>query len=68
MLRQAVSRLGAGLAASKGWDAARVHIEEMNVFTYLMGLLLLHHTRRIKSLQQRTETLLEHYCQALEHS
>ncbi|AKQ56685.1 TetR family transcriptional regulator [Bordetella hinzii] len=68
LLRQAVDRLGAGLAASKGWDAARVQIEEMNVFTYLMGLLLLHHTRRVKSLHQRAETLLEHYCQVLEQS
>ncbi|OZI74048.1 TetR/AcrR family transcriptional regulator [Bordetella genomosp. 12] len=68
LLRQAVDRLGAGLATSKGWDTARVQIEAMNVFTYLMGLLLLHHTRRVKSLHQRTETLLEHYCHALEHS
>ncbi|MFQ1063641.1 TetR/AcrR family transcriptional regulator [Bordetella trematum] len=68
LLRDCVNRLGAGLQASKGWDPARIAIEEMNVFTYLMGLLVLHHTRRVKSLNQRAQTLLDHYCTALEHS
>lgn len=68
LLRDCVDRIGAGLSASKGWDAARVQIEEMNVFTYLMGLVLMHHTRRVKSLHQSAETLLDHYCKALEQS
>ncbi|AZY48541.1 TetR/AcrR family transcriptional regulator [Bordetella avium] len=66
LLRQCVDRLGKGLAASKGWSAEQVAVEEINVFTYLMGLLLMHHTRRVKSLHQRADTLLDHYCLALE--
>jgi hypothetical protein len=31
-----------------------------------MGLLLLLHTRRLKSLGQQAETLLDNYCLALE--
>lgn len=68
LLRDCVDRIGIGLARSKGWSASRIEIEEMNVFTYLMGLLLMHHTRRVKSLNQQTDALLDHYCLALELS
>lgn len=65
-LRQCVDLLGEALARTKGWDASTVAVEQMNVFTYLMGLLLLLHTRRLKSLGQQADTLLDHYCLALE--
>ena len=58
--------LGAALGRTKGWDAAAVAVEQMNLFTYLMGLLLLLHTHRLKSLGQRADALLDNYCLALE--
>lgn len=65
-LRQCVDLLGVALARTKGWDAATAAVEQMNLFTYLMGLLLLLHTHRLKSLGQQADTLLDHYCLALE--
>ncbi|MCS3508807.1 TetR/AcrR family transcriptional regulator [Achromobacter sp. AGC78] len=65
-LRQCVDLLGGALARSKGWDADTVAVEQMNLFTYLMGLLLLLHTHRLKSLGQQADALLDHYCLALE--
>ncbi|MCD0495762.1 TetR/AcrR family transcriptional regulator [Achromobacter sp. MY14] len=65
-LRQCVDLLGGALARTKGWDATTVAVEQMNVFTYLMGLLLLLHTHRLKSLGQQADTLLDQYCHALE--
>ncbi|MCF7766471.1 MAG: TetR/AcrR family transcriptional regulator [Achromobacter pulmonis] len=65
-LRQCVDVLGQALAHTKSWTAERVQIEQMNVFTYLIGLLLLLHTRRLKSLGQQADVLLDHYCLALE--
>ncbi|MFJ1301207.1 TetR/AcrR family transcriptional regulator [Pseudomonadota bacterium AL_CKDN230030165-1A_HGKHYDSX7] len=65
-LRQCVALLGEGLARTRDWPAPRAALEEMTTFTYLMGLLLLHHTRRLKSLDQQAETLLDHYCTSLE--
>ncbi|MDH1300938.1 MULTISPECIES: TetR/AcrR family transcriptional regulator [Achromobacter] len=65
-LRQCVDLLGVALARTKSWEAATVAVEQMNLFTYLMGLLLLLHTRRLKSLGQQAETLLDNYCLALE--
>lgn len=65
-LRQCVDLLGGALARTKGWDANTVAVEQMNVFTYLMGLLLLLHTHRLKSLGQQADTLLDQYCHALE--
>ncbi|PND32133.1 TetR/AcrR family transcriptional regulator [Achromobacter pulmonis] len=37
-LRQCVDLLGLALARTKSWDAAVVEVEQMNLFTYLMGL------------------------------
>lgn len=65
-LRQCVDVLGQALARTKSWSAGAVLVEQMNVFTYLIGLLLLLHTRRLKSLGQQADVLLDHYCQALE--
>lgn len=65
-LRQCIDLIGHALARTKAWDAAVVEAEQMNVFTYLMGLLLLQHTRRLKSLGQQAEALLDNYCHALE--
>ncbi|MGY6270183.1 TetR/AcrR family transcriptional regulator [Achromobacter denitrificans] len=65
-LRQCVDLLGLALARTKSWAPAVVEIEQMNLFTYLMGLLLLQHTHRLKSLGQRAEALLDSYCNALE--
>ena len=65
-LRQCVDVLGQALAHTKSWTAERVQVEQMNVFTYLIGLLLLLHTRRLKSLGQQADVLLDHYCLALE--
>lgn len=65
-LSQCVALLGQGLARTRDWPAPRVALEQMTTFTYLMGLLLLHHTRRLKSLDQHAETLLDHYCTSLE--
>lgn len=65
-LSQCVDLLGAALARTKGWDAGTVAVEQMNLFTYLMGLLLLLHTHRLKSLGQHADTLLDNYCIALE--
>ncbi|PPA76557.1 TetR/AcrR family transcriptional regulator [Achromobacter spanius] len=65
-LRQCVDHIGAALARTKSWDPATVAVEQMNVFTYLMGLLLLQHTHRLKSLGQQADALLDHYCLALE--
>lgn len=65
-LRDCVDLLGTGLARSKSWPTPTIEIEQMNVFTYLMGLLLLFHTHRLKSLGQQAENLLENYCATLE--
>lgn len=65
-LRQCVDVLGQALARTKSWSAGAVLVEQMNVFTYLIGLLLLLHTRRLKSLGQQADVLLDHYCHALE--
>lgn len=65
-LRQCIDLLGLALARTKSWDAAVVAVEQMNLFTYLMGLLLLLHTRRLKSLGQQADALLDNYCLALE--
>lgn len=65
-LRQCIDLIGQALARTKGWRDETVQIEQMNVFTYLMGLLLLVHTRRLKSLGQQADALLDNYCHALE--
>ncbi|MBB1628476.1 TetR/AcrR family transcriptional regulator [Achromobacter sp. UMC71] len=65
-LRQCVDLLGHALARTKAWSQETVQTEQMNVFTYLIGLLLLLHTHRLKSLGQRADVLLDHYCNALE--
>jgi AcrR family transcriptional regulator len=65
-LRQCVDLLGLALARTKSWEPGVVEAEQMNLFTYLMGLLLLLHTHRLKSLGQRADALLDHYCHALE--
>lgn len=65
-LRQCVDLLGQALARTKAWSLDTVQTEQMNVFTYLIGLLLLLHTHRLKSLGQRADVLLDHYCNALE--
>lgn len=65
-LRQCIDLLGVALARTKSWEPAVVAVEQMNLFTYLMGLLLLLHTRRLKSLGQRAQALLDNYCLALE--
>ena len=65
-LRLCVDVLGQALARTKSWTAEAVQVEQMNVFTYLIGLLLLLHTRRLKSLGQQADVLLDHYCHPLE--
>ena len=40
-LRDSIDLLGQALARTKPWDAATIATEQMNTFTYLMGLLLL---------------------------
>jgi len=65
-LAACVDQLGAGLAAS-GWrDATTARLEQANVFTYLMGLLLLWHTQRLKSLGLLAQPLLDRFCDNLE--
>ncbi|MBV7481876.1 TetR/AcrR family transcriptional regulator [Bordetella sp. BOR01] len=66
-LRDCVDQLGRGLRAAKQWSDDTVAAEQMQAFTYLMGLLLLFHTRRLKSLGQRADELLERFCTTLEH-
>ena len=58
--------LGEALVRTRPGLAPARETTQMNVFTYLMGLLLLLHTRRLKSLGQRAEPLLDQYCLALE--
>ncbi|MEN4917802.1 TetR/AcrR family transcriptional regulator [Achromobacter spanius] len=65
-LRQCIDLIGHALKRTKAWEAVMVEAEQMNIFTYLMGLLLLLHTRRLKSLGQQAEALLDNYCHALE--
>lgn len=65
-LRQCIDLIGQALSRTKGWRDETVQAEQMNVFTYLMGLLLLVHTRRLKSLGQQADVLLDNYCHALE--
>lgn len=65
-LRQCIDLIGLALARTKSWDAQTVLVEQMNVFTYLMGLLLLLHTHRLKSLGQQADALLDNYCHVLE--
>ncbi|ETH03973.1 transposase, IS481 family [Bordetella pertussis 2356847] len=65
-LRTCVELLGTGLERTRRWPAERIALEEMNTFTYLMGLLLLFHTRRLKSLGQQAESLLDSFITALE--
>ena len=64
-LRDSIDLLGQALARTKPWDAATIATEQMNTFTYLMGLLLLH-THRLKSLGQQADALLDQYCLVLE--
>ena len=65
-LRDSIDLLGQALARTKPWDAATIATEQMNTFTYLMGLLLLLHTHRLKSLGQQADALLDQYCLVLE--
>ncbi|MBO1111906.1 TetR/AcrR family transcriptional regulator [Bordetella petrii] len=65
-LRRCVAQLGHGLRLAKQWPDDVVAAEQMQVFTYLMGLLLLFHTRRLKSLGQQADELLERFCTTLE--
>jgi len=67
-LRTCVAQLGHGLRATRQWPDETVAIEQMQVFTYLMGLLLLLHTRRVKSLGQHADHMLERYCANLEQA
>lgn len=65
-LAECVDLLGVGLRRTDMIAPARIATMQMNVFTYLMGLLLLQHTGRLKSLDQRAQTLLDAYCATLE--
>jgi len=65
-LRQCIDLIGLALKRTKSWEPAAVEAEQMNTFTYLMGLLLLLHTHRLKSLGQQADSLLDNYCDALE--
>ncbi|QVQ24346.1 TetR/AcrR family transcriptional regulator [Achromobacter deleyi] len=65
-LRQCIDLIGLALKRTKSWEAAAIEVEQMNIFTYLMGLLLLLHTHRLKSLGQQADTLLDNYCHVLE--
>ncbi|MNX96750.1 HTH-type transcriptional regulator TtgR [compost metagenome] len=65
-LRQCIDLIGLALKRTKSWEAAVIEVEQMNIFTYLMGLLLLLHTHRLKSLGQQADTLLDNYCHVLE--
>jgi len=65
-LRGCVALLGQGLRLTKQWPDDIVATEQMQAFTYLMGLLLLFHTRRVKSLGQQADGLLERFCTTLE--
>ncbi|WP_459617539.1 TetR/AcrR family transcriptional regulator [Bordetella sp. 2513F-2] len=66
LLQTCVDQLGAGLRLGRGMHDAAARSEQVQVFTYLMGLLLLFHTHRLKSLGQQPEPLLDAYCDALE--
>jgi len=66
LLLACVDALGEALVRTRPGLAPARETTQMNVFTYLMGLLLLLHTRRLKSLGQRAEPLLDQYCLALE--
>ncbi|SAI34888.1 TetR family transcriptional regulator [Bordetella ansorpii] len=65
-LAACVDELGSGLATQGAMHASAARLEQMNVFTYLMGLLLLFHTRRLKSLNQQAQPLLDRFCDTLE--
>jgi TetR/AcrR family transcriptional regulator len=65
-LARCVDLIGAALGRTGVIGDASVPVTQMNAFTYLMGLLLLLHTGRLKSLGQRAETLLDAYCTTLE--
>lgn len=47
---------------TKGLSPEACTLKQMHIFTYLMGLLLLLHTKRLKSLDQHATILLEHFC------
>ena len=67
-LRECVDLLGHGLSLTKRQPVELLGIQKMNVFTYLMGLLLLLHTRRLKSLDQQASVLLDNFCLAQERN
>lgn len=67
-LRECVDLLGHGLSLTKRQPVDLLSIQKMNAFTYLMGLLLLRHTRRLKSLDQQASVLLDSFCLAQEHN
>lgn len=65
-LAACLNELGASLARQGAMDAPAARLEQMNAFTYLMGLLLLFHTRRLKSLNHEAQPLLDQFCDTLE--
>jgi AcrR family transcriptional regulator len=65
-LAQCVDLIGAALGRTGAAGDDTTAVGQMNTFTYLMGLLLLQHTGRLKSLNQRADTLLDAYCTTLE--
>lgn len=53
-------------AAMEGLDpASDAELETASLFVYLMGLLIIHQTRRVRVTQRETDDLLEHYVEAL---
>lgn len=58
--------LGVFTAAMAGLDpAADAELETASLFIYLMGLLIVHQTRRVRVTHRDTDELLEHYVTAL---
>jgi len=65
-LQACVDWLGTGLRMAGNRPEDAIRLEQANAFTYLMGLLLLVHTHRLKSLGQQARPLLDRFCDALE--
>jgi TetR/AcrR family transcriptional regulator len=69
--RELNSKLGEGLAiiraplAELAGDEARADVELAALFTWLTGLLIVEHTRRIRVVEAAADPLLEHYLDAL---
>lgn len=61
-LQACIDLFGLSIKRSKGLSAELSAIKQMHIFTYLMGLLLLLHTKRLKSLAQQADELLALFC------